>query len=252
MSGFIIRDRIKMGTSVNKKKIAFYSVITVVLVVFGIIFPIYHLYDPLFGHEPVISVENGYYDVTYSGDFKNITDTANSFLFTTNASRSTVIDSWQPNSTLDVRATNGQIFFVGTPNDVVTIFYNLVVSGHFTSNLHPNSVTISFGALGPNQSSVLLTTIAPPQSTFVPPAENLSPNSLGNLRLIGQGYTNVNANLLNESSNLPFYNFNVSVPMQLTVKWSSGSTHLFSLSAQVNGLSKPVNSTLSMIIIEVG
>ncbi len=236
--------------STSRKKIALYSVITVIIIVMGIIFPIYHLYDPLFGHNPSITVKDGHYNVTYSGDFKNITDTANSFLFTTNASRSTVIDSGQPNSTLDVRATNGQIFFVGTPNDVVTIFYNLVVSGHFTTNLHPKSVTISFGALGPNQSSVLLTTIAPPQSTFVPPAENLSPNSLGNLRLIGQGYTSVNANLLNESDNVPFYNFNVSVQMQLTVKWYPGSSHLFDLSAQVNGLSKTVNSTLSMTIVE--
>lgn len=238
-----------MPTSTNKK-IAFYSIITAIVIVFGIIFPLYHLYDPLLNHNPTISVENGHYNVTYSGDFKNITDTTDSFLFNTSASRSTVLVSGQPNSTLDVKATNGEIFFGAPSNDVISILYDLVVIGHFNSNLHPESVKISFGALGTNQSSVLLTTLAPPQSTFVPPAENLSPYSLGNLRLIGQGYVSATADLFNESSSLPFYNFSVSVPMELTVKWYSGSSHLFDLSAQLNGLSKPVNSTLSMTIVE--
>lgn len=238
-----------MGTSVNKK-IAFYSVITVIVIVLGIIFPVYHLYDPLFGHNPTISVKDGFYNVTYSGNYRNISST-NPVLFSTGLSRSTVVDNNYPNSTLDLQLMNGGIFYLGGPSSDVNIVFNLTVGGHFTGNLHPKSLTLSFGAVGPNQTSITLETSAPPHSTWVPEARNLSPDTFGNLVLVGPGNVSVTTNLLNQSSNVPFYNFYVSVQMWLTVKWYSGSTHTFNLSAQVNGLGKPVNSTLSMTIVEV-
>ena len=236
----------------RKQRAVMYSVIAVLVLIFGIIFPVYHLYDPLFKENPEITVRGGYYNVTYSGDFKNITDTSNAFLFSTNASVATAIETGHPNSTLDVQLTKGVIFYLGAPSDVVTIMYNLSVRGHFAGNLHPESLTISFGAIGPNQSSVILETWAPPYSSWIPTAQNLSPDTLGNLILVGAGNVSVTTGLLNQSNNVPFYNFHVSVQMWLTVKWYTGSSHLFDLSAQVNGLSKPVNSTLSMKIVETG
>ncbi len=235
----------------KKKRVAVYSVILIIIVIFGVIFPVYHFYDPLFKNNPAITVSGGYYNVTFARDFKNLTDTANSFLFTTNASRTIVADTGHPDSTLDVSAVNGQIFFNGAPNNVVTIIFDLLVSGHFTNNLHPASLTISFAAVGQNQSSVLLTTTTYTSSSVkLPTAENISTAKFVNLQLEGYGNVSATTGLLNESSSVPFYNFCASVQMWLTVKWYTGSSHLFDLSAQVNGLSKPVNSSLSMTIVE--
>ena len=119
----------------KKKRVAVYSVVIILVLIFGIIFPVYQVYDPLFKNNPAITVSGGYYNVTYADDFKNLSSTANSFFFTTNASRTVVADTGHRNSTLDVSAVNGQIFFNGAPNNVVTIIFYLLVTGHFTNNL---------------------------------------------------------------------------------------------------------------------
>ena len=237
-----------MPTSVNKK-IAFYSVITAVVILFGVIFPVYHIYNDYFEPEPIISVRDGYYNTTYSGNYKDISS-FNPVLFSTNSSRSTVVEKNHSNSTLNLNLTNGDIDFCGAPMSHVNIVFNLSVAGTFANNLHPKSLTISFGAVGPNQTTVILETLAPPYSTYIPVSSNLSPYTLGKLVLVGPGYTSVTTKLLNQYTNDPFYNFYVSVQMWVTVKWYSDTNHTFNLSAQVNGLSKPVNSTLSLNIFE--
>jgi len=241
-----------MPISSRKKRTAIYSTIVVLVIIFGIIFPVYHLYDPLFRNNPPITVSDGYYNVTYAEDFKNINGTY--FHFSTIASTSTVVDDDYLNSTLGVSLSNGVIFYIpssASPANALNINYNLVICGHFTGDLHPDSITISFAAIGKNQSSVILTTFAPPLSNAIPKAVNLSPDNLGYLILAGAGNVSAKAGLVNESSNVPFYNFYVSVMMQVFVKWLTGSSHQFDLSAKVNGLSKPVNSTLSMTVVEM-
>jgi hypothetical protein len=189
------------------------------------------------------------YNTTYSGNFKDISS-LNPVLFSTNSSVSTVIENNHPDSTLNLNLTNGGIYFVGGRMSQVNIIFNLSVAGAFANNLHPKSLTISFGAVGPNQTTVILETLAPPYSTYIPVSSNLSPYTLGKLVLVGPGYTSVTTKLLNQYSNDPFYNFYVSVQMWVTVKWYSDTNHTFNLSAQVNGLGKPVNSTLSLNIFE--
>lgn len=239
-----------MPLSVKKKKTVVYSTIIILILIFGVIFPAYHVYNNILKTQPAITVKDGYYNATYSGNFR-LDSNIHEYPFSTNESRAIVIDTGHPNSTLDVSAYNGVIFYLNAPDNVVNIIFNLSVSGHFTSNLHPKSLTISCGALGANQSSVMLNTWAPPYSSWVPVAKNLSPDTLGNLVLVGPGNVSVTTSLLNQSNSVPFYNFYVSVQMWLTVKWYEGSSHLFDFSAQANGLCKPVNSTLSMTIVEV-
>ena len=242
-----------MRFPVKNKRIVAYAVIIILIMIFGLIFPVYHLYDPLFGqkHSVPITVKAGYSNVTYAGDYEANNSSSNPFLFSSTVSRSIVTDAGYPNSSLDLRLTNGFIYWIGSPNNVVSVNYNLTINGNFTSNLQPNSLTISFGANGPNQSSVILFTWAPPYSSWIPTAENLSPYTLGYLNLVGPGNVSVTTNLLNENGNVPYYDFYVSVQMELTMHWYNGSSHLFDLSAQVNGLSEPVNSTLAMTILEM-
>ena len=237
-----------MPTSVNKK-IAFYSVITAVVILFGVIFPVYHIYNDYFEPEPIISVRDGYYNTTYSGNFKDISS-LNPVLFSTNSSVSTVMENNHPDSTLNLKLTNGSIYYAAGVRCVVCISFNLSVSGKFANNLHPMSLTLSYGAVGQDQKSEILVTEAPPSSTYIPVARNLSPLELGKLLLVGQGYTSVTTKLLNQYTNDPFYNFYVSVRMEVTIRWLPDTNHLFNMSAQMNGLSKPVNSTLSLNIFE--
>ena len=75
--------------------------------------------------------------------------------------------------------------------EYILLLFNLSVSGTFANNLHPKSLTISFGAVGPNQTTVILETLAPPYSTYIPVSSNLSPYTLGKLVLVGPGYTSV-------------------------------------------------------------
>ena len=234
----------------KKKRVAVYSVVILLVLIFGIIFPIYHVYDPFFKNNSEITVQDGHLNVTYLGNYKNV-DSINPVQLSTNISRSTVMDLGHLNSTLDLQLTEGLIYYLGAPNNVVTIIFDLLVSGHFTNNLHPASLTISFAAVGQNQSSVLLTaTTYTSSSVKLPAAENISTAKFINLQLEGYGNVSATTGLLNESSSVPFYNFCASVQMWLTVKWYTGSSHLFDLGAQVNGLSKPVNSALSMTIVE--
>ena len=234
----------------KKKRVAVYSIIIILVLIFGIIFPVYHVYDTLLKNNPEITVQDGHLNVTYLGNYKNV-DSINPVQFSTNISRSTIMDLGHLNSTLDLQLTEGLIYYLGAPNNVVTIIFDLLVSGHFTNNLHPASLTISFAAVGQNQSSVLLTTTTYTSSSVkLPAAENISTAKFVNLQLEGYGNVSATTGLLNESSSVPFYNFCASVQMWLTVKWYTGSSHSFDLGAQVNGLSKPVNSALSMTIVE--
>ncbi|MHB1812500.1 MAG: hypothetical protein ACYCPR_08850 [Thermoplasmataceae archaeon] len=238
-----------MSLHIKRKRTLIYSSIVILILIFGVIFPVYNVYGFIFNGNPPITVQDGYYNTTYSGDYRNI-GSLNPVLFSTNASRSTVVENNHPDSTLNLNLTNGGIYFTGAPMSHVDIIFNLSVAGTFANNLHPKSLTISFGAVGPNQTTVILETLAPPYSTYIPVSSNLSPYTLGKLVLVGPGYTSVTTKLLNQYTNDPFYNFYVSVQMWVTVKWYSDTNHTFNLSAQVNGLSKPVNSTLSLNIFE--
>ncbi|MHB1471117.1 MAG: hypothetical protein ACYCSA_03830 [Thermoplasmataceae archaeon] len=242
-----------MSLHIKRKRTLIYSSIVILILIFGVIFPVYNVYGFIFNGNPPITVQDGYYNVTYSGNFESLSN-FNSFGFATNASRSTVTDANHPFSFLDVSLAKGSIYYnpsSASPENVLNIVFYLSISGHFSSNLHPKFLSISYGAVGSNQSSVILTTWAPPYSTEVPVAVNLSPDTLGNLALVGPGNVSVTTNLLNQSGHASSYNFYVSVMMWLTVKWIPNSSHTFDLSAQINGLSKPVNSTLSMTIVEM-
>ncbi len=228
------------------KRIAFYSVITAIIIVIGIILPLYHFYDPLFEHNPAISVNNGYYKVTYSGNFKNITERSTLFTFSTDTSTAFVYTAGHPNSTLNVSLAKGNIIYNKVENQAI-ITYNLSVGGHFTSYLHPSALILSIDVTGKNTT---ISTWAPPVSTFVPTAENLTPNNLGYLSISGPGNVSVLTKLLNYSNQVQFYNFFVSVTIQINVAWNPASINTFVMGAQVKGLVKPVDSTLSMTIVE--
>lgn len=229
-----------------KKKIAFFSVITAIIIVMGIILPLYHFYDPLFGHNPAISVNDGYYNVTYSGNFKNMTERSTLFAFSTDTSMASVYTAGHPNSTLNVSLAKGNIIYNKVENQAI-ITYNLSVRGHFTSYIRPSALILSIGVIGKNTT---ISTWAPPASTFVPTAENLTPDNLGYLSISGPGKVSVLTNLLNYNSQVQFYNFFVSVTIQINVAWDPVSVHTFVMGAQVKGLDKLVDSTLSMIIVE--
>ena len=233
----------------KRKKTLLYSSLVILIIIFGVIFPVYNVYGFIFNGNPPITVQDGYYNTTYSGNFKDISS-LNPVLFSTNSSVSTVMENNHPDSTLNLKLTNGSIYYAAGVRRVVCISFNLSVSGKFANNLHPMSLTLSYGAVGQDQKSEILVTEAPPSSTYIPVARNLSPLEFGKLLLVGQGYTSVTTKLLNQYISDPFYNFYVSVRMEVTIRWLPDTNHLFNMSAQVNGLSKPVNSTLSLNIFE--
>ncbi len=235
-----------MPTQEKKKRLTIYSVIVLLILVFGIIFPLYHLYVPLFEHKPAISVEDGYYSVTYSGNYKNITENSTPFSFSTNTSMASVHTAGHANSTLSINLAKGNIIYNKVENQVI-ITYNLSVRGHFTSYLRPNTLILSIGVIGKNTT---ISTWAPPFSTLVPVAENITPDNLGNLAISGTGNVSVLTNLLNYTNQVPFYNFFVSVTIEINVAWNPVTTHTFVMGTQVKGLSKLVKSTLSMTIVE--
>ena len=230
----------------KRKRIAAYSVVIILVLIFGIIFPLYHVYDPFFKNNPEITVQDGHLNVTYSGDFKTMTENLSFFTFSTDISRALVMNAGHHNSTLGVNLTKGNIIYDSAENQAV-ITFNLSVGGHFSGNLYPESLTVSISETDPNST---LSTFAPPSSTAVPRADNLSPNTLGYLWLSGADHKSVTTNLLNQIGNSPFYNFYVSVQMQVNLAWHPVSAYTLVLSAQVNGLSEPVNSALSMTIVE--
>lgn len=190
-----------------------------------------------------ITVRDGNYDVNYSSDFNAITNTQDAFTFSTNPAVSIVGFANHPDSYLNLSAKHGNIFYV-EPSNFTMICFAYSVSGHFAS-LKPASITIFFGALGTNQCSVL----------FCPAGirdkyQNVSPENLGDFRLEGPGNVSIPVPLLNESSRLPYYNFSLYLFVKITVKLAPDSSHLFEMGAQVNGLSKPVISTMNMTIVE--
>ena len=222
----------------------------VLIIAFAILFASYHFYGNLFTDSPPITVNDGYMNVTYSGHF-NVISSTDPYLFSSNVSRAVVSDANHAHSYLTVAVQDGQLFYQSAVGHI-SIDYNLVVSGQFTTNLHPTSLTISYDAKGLiNQSGVLLDTSAPPYSNFIPPAHNMSVDSLGKLVHSGFGAVSVTENLLNENSQLSVYNFSVSIPMDIALNWYPDSSHTFHLSARVNGLSKPVIAVISMSIVEL-
>lgn len=234
----------------QRRKVALLSIIVAIIVVVILIISELPFYSDQLGDNTQIEVDRGYANVTYTGDFKNIYSD-HAFLFSTNLSHAEVSDSGHPNSTLDVSLDGGAIYFETSGNSVL-IEYNLSVHGQFTSNLHPDSLTLSYTAKGlSNQSAFNVGTWAPPYSDWIPSAQNLSPDTLGYLAHAGFGSVSVTTKLLNENSHSALYNFSVSIFMNIFLGWYQNSTHTFDLSAQVNGLSKPVNSTISMSIVEV-
>ena len=227
------------------------AVVVVIIVVFGIIFPLNHLYDPLFKDSPAILVKNGSLNVTYSGDFRNITNTNHDFLFSSNSSIATISEQGHSNSTLSISIDRGEIYFDASDNLTHTEF-NLTVMGKFNSNLHPISLTVSYLAKGlTNQSTIVYSTNAPPTSSWIPQSKNISTNNLGELTRFGLGGVNVTANLLNDSGKSTQYNFSVSVQMEIWMVWYPDSSHTFVFGSALNGLSKPVSSTIAMEMVEV-
>lgn len=235
-----------MSTKNKKRRLTIYSLIVLLILVFGIIFPVYHLYDPIFEHKPAIFVRDGYQNVTYSGNFKSITENSTLFTFSTNTSTATVYTVGHPNSFLNVNLAKGNIIYNKAENQAI-VTYNLSVRGHFTSYIRPDTLKLSIGVIGKNTT---VSTWAPPASTLVPMSENLTPDNLGHLAISGPGNVSVLTNLLNYSSQVPFYNFFVSVTIEINVAWSPVTTHTFVMGAQVEGMSKLVKSALSMTIVE--
>ena len=136
--------------------------------------------------------------------------------------------------------------------NAVRVFYNLSINGQFTTNIHPDSLTISYIAKAlSNQSGFHVLTWAPPYSNWIPTAQNLSPDTLGYLTHAGIGSVNVTTKLVNESARGTLYNFSVSVNMNIILNWYPNSIHIFELRAQVNGLSEPVAAALDMSIVEM-
>lgn len=236
--------------STRNKRILFVSV-SVLIVVFGIIFPVYHFYPFPSNSEIPISVSNGYSNVTYSGDFRN-NFTGNSYLMPSELVSATVNDTNHINSSLTLAIHKGHIYYDFVDTHIV-IDYLLSVAGVFTTNLNPSSVTFSYSATGrSNQSGTILTTFAPPYSTAVPQGQNISVNKLGYLVLSGLGHNNVTVSLFNKSRSASLFHFSIaSMEMEIVLNWYSNSTHIFDVGVTVNGLEKPVSAIISMEIDEV-
>lgn len=232
-----------------QRKIIF-VLVSIVIIVLGVGFPIYHFYASSQNKQEAISVSNGSASVVYSGDFQN-NSSGNSFILPTEEATAMVFEADHQNSSLTIGIHKGQIYY-DKDNKHIVIDYNFTVSGRFSTNLQPSSLTLSFNASGlSNQSGVALSTFAPPFSTVVPSAENMSVNMLGNLWLSGLGQKNVTTRLLSENPDARLYNFSVSVEMETELNWYSNSTHTFLLGVSVNGLQKPVFASISMTIEEV-
>ena len=133
----------------KKKRVAVYSVVILLVLIFGIIFPIYHVYNPFFKNNPEITVQDGHLNVTYSGDFKTMTENLSFFTFSTNISRALVMNAGHHNSTLSVNLTKGNIIYDSAENQAI-ITFNLSVRGHFSGNLYPESLTVSVSETDPN------------------------------------------------------------------------------------------------------
>lgn len=231
-------------------------VISIVIVLLGIIFPLTNFYGSLFSPQPDITVLDGYANVTYSGNFQNNTSN-NDYFFPNEIATANVSESSGNNSTFSIEIGRGSIFYDSGSGDL-TMGYMLSVSGHFATTLHPRSLTLMYNASGPkNQTLVNLATWAPPfsswgpNSSFKPVSNNLSDVNLGNLVHSGFGSVSVTTLLLNESSSSLVYNFSLSVFMQITLQLYHNSTHSFLINAQLNGLQKPVTSCIQISLKEV-
>lgn len=245
-----------MPTNKNKIRLGVAAVISVLIVIFGVVLPLADFYGPLLSPQPSITVLNGYANATYSGDFKN-NSSANDYFFPNDIATANVSGTSGPNSTLTLGIGGGRIYYE-SGIDVLHIEYFLSVSGHFTSNLHPKSLTLLYNSSGPkNQTGVSLDTFAPPFASWGPNAShkpvsnNLSYDKLGYLSHSGFGSVSVTTDLLNESSSLKDYNFSVSAHMEITLNLYPNSTHAFLLEAQVNGLQKLVDSCVEFSVNEV-
>jgi len=158
-----------------------------------------------------------------------------------------------PNSTLNLNLADGYIYYLsGNGMSSLCIYFLLNVSGKFVNNLHPISLTLSYGAIGQDQKSAMVCPEPSPLYSHIPVSRNISNFELRDLLHEGQSYSTVSALLINQYTSDPFYNFSACVQMKVNMLWLPDTNHLFNLSAQVNGLSKPVNSTLSLNIFEKG
>lgn len=237
--------------SPTNKKTVIYAIIISAVIIGGTFIPTFIIQQKFQYNKQSIIVKNSYYNTTYASNFKT-NSPGNIYSFSTNQSIATVSDANHAKSTLSIEVQDGEIFY-NPVNDYIFIQYNMVIIGKFTSNLLPSSLLISYIATGQhNQSGVGMNTNAPPTSTQTPKAENLSTDTLGNLWQSGFGQTNVTAQLFNETKIGTFFNFSVSVQMQIFLNWYSNSTHTFVLSVKTNGLHKTATSSVSMSIKEIG
>ena len=226
------------------------AIVASVIIVVAVVLAVVHFY--VSADSQAISVENSQLNVTYSAHFKNI-NSSDPYLFSTNASRAVVSEANHVSYVFSLFFQNGEIFYMTGmyPNEsFLLITFNLVTIGLFTTNLHPNSMTLLYNGQGlKNQSLFSLQAETPPRQ-----ASNVSTNNTWTLNNVnGPNEANATLSLLNENTSLQAYNFSTSISMELYIyTWYPNSTHTFSFSAQVNGLSKPVVASISMSIVELG
>ena len=212
-----------------------------VIVVAAMVLAVAHFY--VSADSQAISVQDSHLSVTYSADFKNISS-LNPYDFYANVPRAVVSDANHTSSSLYLGLTSGTIFYNpngGYPEIDVNFFG--VISGHFTTNLQPKSLTLSYD--GQNSLEFIA------WSTRNVSNISISETDLWALYHYGPGWSNTTVQLMNESTNLQAYNFSMLIGMNLIITGYPSGTHTFDFSAQVNGLSKPVVAGISMSIVEL-
>ncbi len=223
-----------------------------VIVVAAMVLAVAHFY--VSADSQAISVQDSHLNVTYAAHYKNYENTTRQYPFSTNVSQAVVSSANHNRSTLSLSLQNGNIYFDAGPNQNLSYLYvrfDLILTGHFTTGLHPNSTTIFYNAQALKNQSIetLLAYVTPPQQV-----SNLSTYNLWIFNNVnGASSVNATAALLNENSSLPSYNFSISINMIIFINlWYPDSTHTFDFGAQVNGLGIPVVASVSMSIVELG
>lgn len=234
-----------MPSARNRNNIVLFAVIATLIVVLGVAFPLIHEYSKLFTHDPQISVQNGYSNVTFSGDFKD------GYQYTipwVNATAFFGEQSYNNFLTLSFVNGTGDLYYI---ESTVRLFVNVSISGQLTTNLHPSTISVKYNATGPKgEDGVIFLLISPIPYNGSYGDRNVTFNYGQGGGFQGYGNGSEIGNLVNENASTPLYNFTLNLRTWLTFNWYQNSTHNFAITATLNGLSEEVSSTINFAIKE--
>lgn len=214
--------------------------------------------------QPAISVRNGYINTTTNNTVFN-NGSGNPYVLPSSDSVSLISDANHRDSNMMLR-TSGYAYIIGGGGHGYTLQINLNVriNGSLTSNLVPKTLILSYSADGPVKYGGANMQLMPAHLTdkglVKTMAKNISMNKVAYFPssregdtyfwLGGYGVKNGSMTFINDSRSVPVYNFSFSTQLSILVNWHSGNVYDLSIGSYILGLSKTVNSTYDLRIVE--